>query len=244
MANHSNPTLTTLVLSGALAIAAPAAAETTCYETLATVPVSCSGGKITKDVMNDGGGREVTCTNDTTSDYLVVTGYGKPDNATPKTFFEAYRSSGAKTGAPIAITLGSAKVDNDMTGWARQDLPFCVTENPSLYLNGGQHKIQIEWTAPDGKTGYGEPGHFLTKDGKQNDEIGYFTFFGGDDVSVTVKAFKEFCEFSPYALFMAGGMTDVATVMTVSDTVTGFTKTYKTAPGEKFPMVAEGLPCK
>ena len=69
-------------------------------------------------------------------------------------------------------------------------------------------------------------------------DTGYFTFFDPSNVEVVVKVLNA-CGFNQKIWTFAGGLTNVATVITVTDTVTGVSKTYTNTQGTFFQPVQD-----
>jgi photosystem II stability/assembly factor-like uncharacterized protein len=88
----------------------------------------------------------------------------------------------------------------------------------SLFLSNERFKVDVTWHTADGKSGSGMP-VALTND------TGYFWFFAGSNVEMVVKVLRG-CDLNSNYWVFAGGLTDVETVVTVTDTLTGKIKTY------------------
>lgn len=104
--------------------------------------------------------------------------------------------------------------------------PAAVVDNPDLALacattmclNQGRFELVIDWQRPNGAQGVGR-GIQLT------DDTGYFWFFNQSNVEVVTKVLAACTSNDRYWVF-AGGLTNVATEMTVRDLATGAVKTY------------------
>lgn len=94
----------------------------------------------------------------------------------------------------------------------------CVSDPTSLCLGSNRFKIEVDWTTPDGMSGTGKPVPIT-------DDTGYFWFFDVKNVEVVVKTLDG-CGVNGNFWVFAAGLTDVATEMTVTDTVTGEVNTY------------------
>jgi photosystem II stability/assembly factor-like uncharacterized protein len=88
----------------------------------------------------------------------------------------------------------------------------------SLLLNQERFKVDVTWETADGQTGTGVP-VALTSD------TGYFWFFNASNVEMVIKVLKG-CGFNGNYWVFAGGLTDVRTVLTVTDTLTNQVRTY------------------
>lgn len=94
----------------------------------------------------------------------------------------------------------------------------CTESSTTLCLNNGQFQVRATFRTPDGQTGNAQVFR-LTSD------TGFFWFFSPSNLEVTVKVLNG-CGFNDRYWFFAGGLTNVRTVITVTDTETGATKTY------------------
>ena len=98
-------------------------------------------------------------------------------------------------------------------------LGACTTSPTSLCLNGGRFQVRANWSVPaQGTSGQGTAVQ-LTSD------TGYFWFFSSGNVEMVVKALNGCGLNSRYWVF-AGGLTNTAVILTVTDTQTGTSKTY------------------
>jgi bacillolysin len=94
----------------------------------------------------------------------------------------------------------------------------CHSSSTALCLSNNRFQVTATFTTNQGQQGTGRAVP-LTSD------TGYFTFFQPSNVEVVIKVLNA-CSFSPRIWVFAGGLTDVATVLTVTDTATGVVKTY------------------
>ena len=95
-----------------------------------------------------------------------------------------------------------------------------------LLLNDGRFRVEITWATSNGNSDSGTPVQ-LTPD------TGYFWFFDDDNVEVVVKVLDG-CEVNGRYWVFAGGLTNVATQIRVTDTRTGAQKTYTNPQGQPF----------
>jgi hypothetical protein len=122
------------------------------------------------------------------------------------------------------------------------DLETCSHGTTTLCLNKGRFKVQVQWTVPQAfakasqpfaETGSGSgQGVALTSD------TGYFWFFSPNNVEVVVKVVDGRAFNNRFWVF-AAGLTDVAAVMTVTDTQTGAVKAYQNPPGTPFEPIQD-----
>lgn len=103
---------------------------------------------------------------------------------------------------------------------------------PPLALLGERFEVEATWRTPDGNTGSGT-GASLTG------ETGYFWFFSPTNVEVVVKVLDACSGPSGHFWVFAGGLTDVAVELTVTDTASGAKKTYRNPPGTPFQPVQD-----
>ncbi|HEY3172071.1 MAG TPA: PPC domain-containing protein [Thermoanaerobaculia bacterium] len=96
----------------------------------------------------------------------------------------------------------------------------CVANATTLCLNNGRFRVQANYSTPAGQAG---PGMAVT----QTSDTGLFWFFSANNIEVIVKVVNA-CTFTaaPRYWVFAGGLTNVAVVLTVTDTQTGTVRTY------------------
>lgn len=82
-----------------MAVAAPNILAAT-YTSVATIPSSCTGGSITSDIINGGGGRVISCAG--TTGNLTINAYNKPSDTSPQ-YFEMNKQSSAGSGVQICL---------------------------------------------------------------------------------------------------------------------------------------------
>jgi len=113
----------------------------------------------------------------------------------------------------------------------------CVADAKTLCLNGGRFRVQTTWKTADGKSGDGQA-VALTSD------TGYFWFFSPSNVEMVVKVVAG-CGFNSRYWVFAGGLTNVAVTMTVTDTQTGAVKVYANPQGAAFQPIqdTDAFPC-
>jgi len=93
----------------------------------------------------------------------------------------------------------------------------CVAGGPNLCLSGGRFRVSVQWRNHQTSGG----GHAVSLSG----DSGYFWFTGPTNVELTVKVLNGCGLNHKYWVFI-GGMTNVETTFTVTDTRTGTIKTY------------------
>ncbi|HEY0781657.1 MAG TPA: CSLREA domain-containing protein [Thermoanaerobaculia bacterium] len=107
----------------------------------------------------------------------------------------------------------------------------CATGGGNLCLNNDRFRVTVAWHTPDGKSGSGQAVP-LTGD------TGYFWFFNPANVEITIKALNG-CGLGGHYWVFLSGLTNVAATITVTDTVSGQTKTYTNAQGKTFQTVLD-----
>jgi hypothetical protein len=109
--------------------------------------------------------------------------------------------------------------------------PFCLGDASTLCLGALRFKVTATYDAGNGNAGdaHGVP---LTAD------TGYFWFFAASNVEVVVKVIDG-CGLGGHYWVFAGGLTNVKTVITVTDLQTGAVKTYTNPPGQAFAPIED-----
>ena len=107
----------------------------------------------------------------------------------------------------------------------------CVPDATTLCLNNSRYQVRAQWVAPDGASGAGQVIN-LTGD------TGAFWFFSPSNVEVVVKVLDG-CGVNARYWAIAGGLTDVNVILTVTDTQTGAIRTYINPQGTPFEPVQD-----
>ncbi len=107
----------------------------------------------------------------------------------------------------------------------------CVQNATTLCLSSSRFQVTATFTTTAGQQG-------IAQAVKLTPDTGYFTFFDPANVEVVVKVLNT-CSFSPSLWVFAGGLTNVATVITVTDTLTGVSKTYANAQNTPFAPIQD-----
>jgi hypothetical protein len=108
---------------------------------------------------------------------------------------------------------------------------FCLSGDTNLCLSSGRFRVDMTWRTRDGRTG---AGHAVGLTG----DTGYFWFFDPANVETVVKVLDA-CSINAKAWVYAGGLTDVQTDLTVTDTRTGAIRTYHNPQGTPFQPVQD-----
>jgi hypothetical protein len=94
----------------------------------------------------------------------------------------------------------------------------CVPGDLKLCLAGGRFAVTATWRQPGGASGSGHAIPLTT-------DTGYFWFFSAANVETVVKVLNA-CGVNQRYWVFAGGLTNVRTEITVTDTTNGAVKTY------------------
>jgi hypothetical protein len=137
-----------------------------------------------------------------------------------------------------AAALGDLVNDFDFTQAPRAPLILpatpvgsCVTSDASLCLDNNRFQVIATWVTPAGQAG---GGHAV----RLTDDTGYFWFFSNLNVEVVAKVIDG-CAVSNTFWFFAGGLTNVQTTITVTDTVTGLSQTYSNPQSTAFQPIQD-----
>ena len=121
------------------------------------------------------------------------------------------RLAAGQEAPPPIVTEGSTKAEP------------CVESATRLCLNGGRFAVEVSWRDFSGNTGTGKAVR-LTGD------TGYFWFFDDDNVELVLKVLDGRPVNGKFWVFY-GALSSVEYTITVTDTVTGATKTYRNPSG-------------
>lgn len=138
-------------------------------------------------------------------------------------------------GSP-ALNAGQSCTESDQRGVSREAVPCdigavevanqCLTGGATLCLNDARFRISVNWRTRAGQTGSGQAVQLTT-------DTGYFWFFNQENVELTIKVLNGCPVNNRYWVFVSG-LTNVEVNLTVTDTVTGQTKTYTSPEGRTF----------
>jgi bacillolysin len=107
----------------------------------------------------------------------------------------------------------------------------CVANSTTLCLSSGRFQVTATFTTPQGQQGVASAVG-LTSD------TGYFTFFNPANVEVVIKVLNA-CGLNQKLWVFAGGLTNVAAVITATDTLTGVSKIYTNPQSTAFVPVQD-----
>ncbi len=113
----------------------------------------------------------------------------------------------------------------------------CVAGPARLCLGGNRFQVDVAWTAPGRGSGSGRAIP-LTND------TGYFWFFSDSNIEMVIKVLDA-CGVNQKFWVFAGGLTNVETGITVTDTLTGAVRTYRNPPDTPFQPIQDtgAFPC-
>jgi hypothetical protein len=130
----------------------------------------------------------------------------------------------AESWEPLEIGRGPGRVESEAAG-------ACTASATTLCLGDARFAVTTTFRTAAGQTGSGRAVP-LTVDG------GYFWFFAAANPEVVVKVLDACSPFHRFWVFV-GGLTDVDVTTTVTDTVTGQSRTYLNAQGTAFAPVQD-----
>jgi len=99
----------------------------------------------------------------------------------------------------------------------------CTPNATTLCLNNGRYRVTVTFSTPAGQSGNGMA---VT----ETSDTGMFWFFSANNIEIIIKVVTG-CSFNSRVWVFAGGLTNVAYTITVTDTVTGVSKTYSNPQG-------------
>ncbi|HVT61405.1 MAG TPA: hypothetical protein VHR45_23780 [Thermoanaerobaculia bacterium] len=102
----------------------------------------------------------------------------------------------------------------------------CVADDTTLCLHGGRFRVNVSDLAPGGQAGYG---HAV----RVTDDSGYFWFFGAANVEAFVKV-VDGCSLNNNFWVFDAGFTNVKTIVSVTDSETGLSRSYVNPPDTAF----------
>ncbi len=107
----------------------------------------------------------------------------------------------------------------------------CTPTSEALCLDGGRFKVTATYETTSASSGNAQAVKFT-------DETGYFWFFESPNVEAVVKVHNG-CSYNNHYWIFAGGLTNVRTVITVTDTKSGLIKTYVNPQGTAFAPIQD-----
>jgi hypothetical protein len=115
---------------------------------------------------------------------------------------------------------------------------FCGQATPHVLCLSNRFRVGIVWQRPSTETGSGVAVSLIS-------DTGTFWFFSPTNYEVMVKTLNG-CAINQKWWVFAGGLTNVKVDLTVTDTMTGTSKTYSNAQGVPFQPVQDtaAFPCQ
>jgi hypothetical protein len=163
-----------------------------------------------------------------------VLGLGHPDEATsthsttaPSTWTTAVMTSA------VPLSTPSTPQTDDIQGmqyYYGTGPAGCTADATTMCLNNGRFKLTVAWST-GAQSGQGQA-VALTAD------TGYFWFFQSTNVEMVVKVLNACGVNAKYWVF-AGGLTNVAVTLNVTDMQTSLVKTYNSTNGPAFPPIQD-----
>jgi hypothetical protein len=118
-------------------------------------------------------------------------------------------------------TLGGYSVSLTCTGGNGGG--SCTSNATTLCLNNFRYSVTVTFSTPAGQSGSGMAV-------PETSDTGMFWFFSSNNIEIIIKVVTG-CSFNSRIWVFAGGLTNVAYTITVTDTVTGAVKTYSNPQG-------------
>jgi bacillolysin len=149
--------------------------------------------------------------------------YSYPDTTAATGRSLAFQALATDRLTPVGAPQGSYLFDGSFATIYRRGTytgptATCVQNATTLCLSSSRFQVTATFSTNEGQQGIAQAVR-LTAD------TGYFTFFDPGNVEVVVKVLNT-CSFAHNLWVFAGGLTNVAAVITVTDTLTGVSKTY------------------
>lgn len=159
--------------------------------------------------------------------------YGQSRDLLTDDEMESARGGSNRT-SRFAASLGADLVGGRVA--APRENGACEADDRTLCLEDGRFAVRARWETADGA---GDATAWpLTAD------TGLYWFFGPNNVEMVIKVLDG-CGFNGHRWVFAGGLTDVAVTMTVTDSETGKVRTYENPGGTPFQPIQdiEAFPC-
>ena len=106
----------------------------------------------------------------------------------------------------------------------------CVEDANAICLSGSRFRVSATWLSGNNSGNAGAV--------RLTGDTGYFWFFSNTNVELVLKVLNA-CTFNNRFWVFAGGLTDVRTTITVTDTMTGATKQYTNTGGIAFAPIQD-----
>ena len=106
----------------------------------------------------------------------------------------------------------------------------CEADDRTLCLEGGRFAVRASWRTAEGSG--------AAKARPRTPDTGLYWFFNPNNVEMMIKVLDG-CAFNGHRWVFAGGLTDVAVTMTITDTETGEEMTYENPAGTLFQPILD-----
>jgi len=107
----------------------------------------------------------------------------------------------------------------------------CSSSQTTLCLNASRFEVEVSWRDSRGRTGVGQAVSITA-------DTGYFWFFNPANIEVVTKVLDG-CFVNDHYWVFAGGLTNVAVTLSVTDTATGEIQTYGNPLGRPFQPIQD-----
>jgi len=162
-------------------------------------------------------GHSVSFTATSTLPFTFNWDFGDGGTATGRSVTHAWTKPGQFV-MGLAASNGTQTANQSKIFEVGSGPPPCVASATRLCLESNRFQVDVTWTAPQGGSG---PGQAVPL----TDDTGYFWFFSNTNVEMVLKVLNG-CGLNQKFWVFAGGLTNVAVDITVTDTMTGAVRTY------------------
>jgi hypothetical protein len=108
---------------------------------------------------------------------------------------------------------------------------LCIGSQTTLCLSGGRFSVTAQWSEPDGESGAAQAYPV-------SDDTASFWFFSSANLEMLVKVLNG-CGVNSNYWFFAGGLTNLAVTITVTDTQSGHIQTYTNPQNSPFAPIQD-----
>lgn len=147
------------------------------------------------------------------------------------TYLFRVRALGVANPAAFSNTVSVTTSGGPTEPEPEEPAPTCQPSATALCLGNGRFRVEATFQVAGQPTGQ-------ARVVKLTDETGYFWFFDASNVEAVVKVLNA-CPLNNRFWVFAGGLTNVRTVITVTDTVKGAQKTYINPQGTPFQPIQD-----
>ena len=129
------------------------------------------------------------------------------------------------------LPVASNGAAGSSVGHAPESSTSGCSSDTTLCLSEGRFLLDATWTKPDGTSGVA---HAVAV----TPDSGYFWFFDQENIELVIKTLNG-CSVNDHYWVFAGGLTNLAVTVTVTDTTTNRTKTYTNFQGTPFQPITD-----